>query len=107
MTLEPCKVGFQRLPAATHGGQQRASRTEQDRPRLASIIDGVFGYGQLALHALYLPQLAPHLAPHFNDATRSLRAAVWRAESAAARWEYRSNPLVHREKVRACATHHT
>ena len=52
MTLEPCKVGFQRLPAATHGGQQKASRTEQDRPRLASIINGVFGYGQLALHAL-------------------------------------------------------
>ena len=52
MTLEPCKVGFQRLPAATHGGQQKASRTEQDRPRLASIVNGVFGYGQLALHAL-------------------------------------------------------
>ena len=107
MTLEPCKVRFQRLPAATHGGQQRASGTERNRPRFASIIDGNFGYGQLAPHALYLSLLAPHLAPHFNDATRSLRAAVWRAESAAARWEYRSNPLVHREKVRACATHHT
>ena len=107
MTLEPCEVGFQRLPAATHGGQQRASRTEQDRPRFASIINGVFGWEQFVLHALYLSQLAPHLAPLFNDATFSLCAAVWRAGSVAARWEYRSNPLVHREKVRACATHHT
>ena len=106
MTLEPCEVGFHPLPAATHGGQQRASRTEQNRPRLAPIIDGVFGYGHLDLHALYLNLLAPHLAPHFNDATRSLRAAVWRAGSVAARWEYRSTPLVRREKARACATPH-
>ena len=107
MTLEPCEVGFPPLRAATHGGQQRASDPKRNRPRFASIIDGNFGYGQLAPHPFFLPLLAPHLAPHFNDATRSLRAAVWRAESAAARWEYRSNPLVHREKVRACATHHT
>ena len=107
MTLEPCEVHFQRLPAATHGGQQKASRTEQDRPRLASIIDGVFGWEQFVLHALYLSLWALDESNFFNDATRSLRAAVWRAESAAARWEYRSNPLVHREKVRACATHHT
>ena len=52
MTLEPCEVGFQRLHVATHSGQQRASGTERNRPRLASIINGVFGYGQLALHAL-------------------------------------------------------
>ena len=106
MTLEPCEVGFQRLPAATHGGQQKASRTEQDRPRLASIVNGVFGYGQLALHALYLSLLAPHLAPHFNDATFSLCGAVWRAESAAAHWEYRMNPLFRRENVRAFAMRH-
>ena len=93
MTLEPCEVGFHPLPAATHGGQQRASGTEQNRPRLAPIIDRVFGYGHLDLHALYLNLLAPHLAPHFNDATRSLRAAVWRAGSVAARWESRKDPL--------------
>ena len=58
MTLEPCEVGFQRLPAATHGGQQRASRTEQDRPRFASIINGVFGWEQFVLHALYLSRWA-------------------------------------------------
>ena len=57
-TLKPCEVGFHPLPAATHGGQQRASRTEQDRPRFASIINGVFGWEQFVLHALYLSRRA-------------------------------------------------
>ena len=43
---------------------------------------------------------------HFNDATFSLCGAVWRAESAAAHWEYRMNPLVRRENVRAFAMRH-
>ena len=42
----------------------------------------------------------------FNDATFSLCGAVWRAESAAAHWEYRMNPLDDREKVRAFAMRH-
>ena len=41
-----------------------------------------------------------------GDATFSLCVAVWHAGSVAARWEYRMNPLVHREKVRACAMRH-
>ena len=106
MTLEPCKVGFQRLPAATHGGQQRASGAERNRPRFASIMNGIFGWLRWAPHPFFLPLLAPHLAPHFNDATFSLCGAVWRAESAAAHWEYRMNPLVPREKVRAFAMRH-
>ena len=50
MTLQPCKVRFSALLLAAHSGQQRASRTEQDRLRFASIINGVFGYGKLVLH---------------------------------------------------------
>ena len=42
-----------------------------------------------------------------GDATFSLCVAVWRAGSVAAHWEYRMNPLVDREKVRAFAMRHT
>ena len=106
MTLEPCKVGFQRLPVATHSGQQRASRTEQDRPRFASIMHGIFGYGKLVLHPFSGSLWAPPFQPVRCDATFSLCGAVCRAESAAAHWEYRMNPLVRRENVRAFAMHH-
>ena len=39
----------------------------------------------------------------FTDATRSLCSAVCRAGSVGMRWKHRSNPLVHREDVRASA----
>ena len=99
ITLEPCEVGFQAPPAAGSGGKERASRTEQNRPRLASIINGNFGYDHLAPHPFFWILLAPQIQHAFNDATRSLCGAVWRAGSVAAHWKYRMKPLVDREKA--------
>ena len=107
MTLELWEVRFSALLLAAHSGQQRASRTEQNQLRLDSLDNGSFGYGQLVLHPFYGALWALQIQPVRDNSTFNLCAAVWRAGSVAARWEYRSNPLVHREKVRACATHHT
>ena len=106
MTLEPCEVGFQPLPWAAHGSQQKASRTEQDRPRLAPIIDGVLGHGNLVLQSSSGVLCALDESNFSADATRSLRAAVCRVSSVAAHWEYRINSLYDREKVRAFAMRH-
>ena len=48
MTLEPCEVGFQAPPAAGCGGHEKPSGAERIPPRLASMINGNFGYDHRA-----------------------------------------------------------